>query len=114
MRKVIKKWNLLLIVGLGISLAWTNKRPVTGKYTFHRYAFKNMSMDFTKYYSLLDITSRGYLKGLDYSCDYTSHVCSFAADQQKMHIDGTGTWFYASDVPPSGIDDTGTFYLISF
>lgn len=114
MRKFSIRWKLLLIAGLGISLAWTNKRPVTGMYTFHRYAFKNMSMDMTKYYALLDITAMGYLKGLDYSCDYTSHICSFAADMQKMHIDGTGTWFYASDVPPSGIDDTGNFYRIIF
>ena len=112
MRRLSFHWNLLLIVALGVSLAWTNKRPQN--FLMHRYAMKNMSMDGTKYYISMDITQAGLIKGLDYDCDYSYAICTFAADTQKMHADQTGAWFYISDVPESGKDYTGHFFLTNY
>lgn len=114
MRQFALRWQFLLIVAIGISLAWTNKRPATNRYTLHRYAMKNMSMDATKYFILTDITSHGLIKGLDYDCDYSNAICTFAADPARMHTDNTGTWFYITDVPPPGIDYTGHFFYADY
>ncbi len=112
MRRLSVRWHLLPLVFLGFCLAWTNRQPQN--YSLHRYAIKNMSQDRTRYYVSMDLTMSGYIKGLDYFCYYAYAACTLAADPFLAHVDGTGTWFYVSDVPSSGIDMTGFYAPADF
>ena len=75
----------------------------------HRYAYLDKNTDGTKYYVSMDLTSYGWIKGLDYDCAYPPRVCTFLANPIYLHADPTGMWFYYSDIPVSGIDRSGYF-----
>ncbi|HET6253261.1 MAG TPA: hypothetical protein VFE32_04280 [Puia sp.] len=108
------KFHLLLFALLGAGAAYTNKpdkpapNKVTNKVTYHTYAFAFYNMNFTKIYYLMDLTEEGMVIGIDYDCQQPISVCTFIADITREHTDGTGNWFYVSDIPQSGIN-YGTF-----
>jgi hypothetical protein len=108
MRKI--KIHLLFIAVFAISAAYTNKpdKPVTHATTFHTYAFAFYNINFTKIYYCIDLTAEGMILGIDYDCQQPTSVCTFIADITRAHADGTGNWFYVSDIPQSGIS-YGTF-----
>lgn len=110
MKKI--KWKLLIVALLGIVLASANRPPHFVNY--HKYAWLRNDMEGTKYYVWLDVTYYAYTKGIDYDCVSPYVICTFQADPMKMHTDGTGSWFYISDVPPAGVDNSGTFELIYY
>jgi len=104
------KKNLLLIALLGIGAAWMN-RPLqaSGSDNIHTYNFVSKSTDGTKMYYSKDLTAAGYIKGLDYDCSSATAICTFMGNPALAHFDFSGFWFYTSQVPVSGIDDSGYF-----
>ena len=106
------KLKLLIIALLGVVLAYANTPPRF--VSSHRYAWLHSSMDGSKYYISKDLTAYGWTKGVDYDCVPPYLICTFWADPTKIHVDGTGTWFYVTDVPSSGIDNTGVFEPLDY
>lgn len=106
------KWKLLIIALLGITLAFTNKPA--NYVNYHRYAWLRNSIDGSRYYTSKDLTWYGWVKGIDYDCLIPAVICTFQADPMKIHIDATGSWFYTTDVPQAGVDNTGIFVPLDF
>jgi hypothetical protein len=105
MRKI--KFHLLLFALLGVAAAYTNK-PVSHRSDYHTYAFAFYNTNYTKIYYSMDLTQQGYILGIDYDCEQPQSVCTFIGDVTREHSDMTGTWFYVTDIPQSGIS-YGTF-----
>jgi hypothetical protein len=105
MRKI--KFHLLLFALLGAAAAYTNK-PAVYRADYHTYAFAFYSPNYSKIYYSMDLTQQGYIQGIDYDCQQPTSVCTFVGDVSREHSDGTGNWFYVSDIPQSGIT-YGTF-----
>lgn len=105
------KLHLLLFALLGVVAAWTNRpaKVALNKATYHTYAFSNYNINGTKIYYCMDLTANGYQIGIDYDCEPPITVCTFIGDISRAHSDLTGTWFYVSDIPQSGISNTGSF-----
>ena len=103
----IKK-HLLWVALLGISAAWVNKPPQATN-QIHKYSFRQLSMDNTKWYYVYDLTALNYIQGWDYDCYPSNATCSFMANCNLTHVDGTGTFVYAWDIVTSGTDDSGWF-----
>ena len=109
MRKI--KFHLPLFALLGVAAAYTNKPEKPGaayKADYHTYAFAFYNINYSKIYYSMDLTQEGYIQGIDYDCQQPTSVCTFVGDVSREHLDGTGTWFYVSDIPQSGIT-YGTF-----
>jgi hypothetical protein len=115
MRKI--KFHLLLFALLGVAAAYTTK-PATpnkphqpgspNKDEYHTYAFAFYNINYSKIYYSMDLTQQGYIIGIDYDCEEPESVCTFIGDVSREHSDGTGKWFYVTDIPQSGIT-YGTF-----
>jgi hypothetical protein len=103
------KWYLLLAAITGISAAYASKRPHASRTTLHHFSFRFKSTDGSQTYYGKDLTEIGYVKGLDYDCIPPVSTCAFLADPELEHFDMTGSWFYTSDIPVSGYDNTGVF-----
>jgi hypothetical protein len=106
MKKI--KWHLLLIAAVGIGAAYTT-RPNPSPTTLHTYAFAFYSTDHTRIYYSMDLTNAGYVKGIDYDCEAPTNVCTFIGDPSREQSDGTGTYFFTSQIPNSGLDNSGSF-----
>jgi len=104
----MKKYLLLLAIA-GITAAWVNK-PHSLPPTVHNYSFTHYSTDGTRMYYGKDLTDINYVKGFDYICLSSSTICTFMGNTANAHTDLTGNYFYTSDVPPAGIDDSGIYY----
>ncbi|HEY4287942.1 MAG TPA: hypothetical protein VGN00_12645 [Puia sp.] len=102
------KMHLLLVALLGIGAAWVNRPPQTSS-IIHKYSFSQMSSDRSKWYYIYDLTAGNYVQGIDYDCYPANFYCSFMANPSNSHVDGIGTFFYATDVLASGTDDEGYF-----
>ncbi len=107
MKKI--KTHLLLLAVLGIGAAWVNK-PRALPPTYHLYSFLTKSSDGSRFYYGRDLTSIGYVKGFDYICISASYICTFQGSPPNSHTDGTGSYFFAWDVPTAGIDNSGFYY----
>jgi hypothetical protein len=108
MKKI--KWHLLLIALLGICAGYTNKphKFLTAKgQEMDTYAFWYETNG--RLYYGFDLTSMGWVQGLDYDCAYPSAICTFIADPTRSHSDLTGSYFYVGDVPDGGINYDGSF-----
>jgi hypothetical protein len=106
------KWPLLLIVAIAIGTAFATRpapRLAPGPYSMHTYSFSFYSTDHTRMYYGMDLTSAGYVIGVDYDCQNPFSVCTFIANPSNALSDMTGTYFLTADVPQSGIEDTGNF-----
>ena len=108
MKKI--KLNLLLAALLGIGAAWINKPLHAAPPIIHNYSFLYFNPDGTRMYYGKDLTSLSYVKGFDYICLSSSTICTFLANPSRSHTDLTGNYFFTSDVPASGIDDSGIYY----
>ena len=106
------KLKLLIIALLGVVLAYANKPQHF--YSYHRYSWSRSSQDGSKYYVSMDLTWYGWTKGVDYDCVAPYVICTFLADPMRIHADATGNWFYVSDIPQAGIDNTGMFLPLDF
>ncbi|GGB26310.1 hypothetical protein [Puia dinghuensis] len=102
------KIPLLLVALFGIAAAFVN-RPQASPKTMHTYNFLQYSTDGTQIYYGMDLTSAGWVDGIDYDCYQPAAVCTFIADPTRSHTDLTGHWFYVSQIPQSGIDNSGTW-----
>jgi len=107
MRKI--KAHLLLLALLGISAAWVNRPPQASMNNIHKFSFRMLSTNGTKWYYVYDLTALNYVQGYDYDCYPSNATCSFMADQANTHSDGTGTFVYAWDIVTSGTDNSGWF-----
>jgi hypothetical protein len=118
MRKI--KFPLLLFALLGVAAAYTNRPAYTNKPAtphkprspqkdeYHTFAFAFYNLNYSKIYYSMDLTQQGYIIGIDYDCEEPTSVCTFVGDVSREHSDGTGKWFYVTDIPQSGIS-YGTF-----
>lgn len=106
MKKI--KWRLLIIALFGICVAYTNKTPRLS-FSYHRYAFMYKTTDGSRYYISKDLTDAGWIKGINYDCIFPPSTCTFLADPIKLHSDFSGMYFFTSDIPVSGIDNSGYF-----
>jgi hypothetical protein len=111
MKKI--KWHLLVIALFGICAGYVNKpqklrTPMGQEMDTYQYWY---SADGRMYYGY-DLSSMGWVQGRDYDCVYPPNICTFIADPTRSHSDDTGNWFYASDVPQSGINMDGGFELM--
>ncbi len=101
-----RKLSLLAIVLVGISLAWANK-------PFHNTTYHTYEYFYTYYgrvYYLKDLTANGYVKGNQYACDAADYECTFMAFPGSSQTDNTGNFFWISDIPTEGIDNTGFYF----
>jgi hypothetical protein len=105
------KWKLLIVALLGVALAYAGRPAHFVNY--HRYSWARTTQD-GKYYTGMDLTWYGWTKGIDYDCVNPYLICTFQADPMKIHSDATGNWFYISDVPQAGIDNTGMFLPMDY
>ena len=105
MKKV--KLHLVLVALLAIGAAWINRPRVPA--TNHNYSFRFKSSDGTKIYWGSDLTLLNYTKGIDYICVSPATTCTFYANPSNSHTDLTGNYFYVSDVPAGGYDNTGSY-----
>lgn len=103
------KFPLVLVALFGVISAFVSAPP-RPSITLHRYAFWTYDMYHSKMYYYKDLTLANYTKGLDYDCVPPVTVCTFLADPTLSHSDLTGSWFYITDVPQSGLDNSGTWY----
>jgi hypothetical protein len=104
------KWHLLPLAALAIGVAFTTQphhRPA--HYTEHSFAFSFYNANNTKMYYSMDLTNAGYVQGIDYDCETPTNVCTFSANPSQEQSDQSGNFFYTSDVPQSGIENTGSF-----
>jgi len=108
MKKI--KWRLLLVAFLAISFAFTNRTP--HREDFHHFAFLYKTLDQQRYYVSYDLTNMGWIQGDQYDCTLIRTICTIIANPQNMHMDLTGKWFYANDVPGSGINTGGMFVFM--
>ena len=99
MKKI--KWHLLLLAAFGICAGYVNKPPkiTRGTMDTYEYAFTASS----RVYYVTDLTSLGAVMGLDYDCVMAATTCTFIANPALAHADPTGQFFYATDVPNSGM-----------
>ena len=104
----IKK-HLLWVALLGISAAWVNKPPQASMNDLHKFSFRNLSYDGTKWYFVYDLSSLGWIQGWDYDCYPSNATCSFMANYHNTHSDGTGQFVYSWDILASGTDNSGWF-----
>ena len=107
MKKI--KWYLLLAVIAGIGAAFANRPSRPSFPTMHHYAFTHKNLDGTRMYYSKDLTDAGYQKGIDYDCVPPINICTFLGDITREHSDLTGMYFFTSDIPSSGIDNSGIF-----
>ena len=111
MKKI--KWHLLLIAAFGICAGYVNKPQKfltkTGQ-TMDTYQFW-YSADDRMYYNY-NVTSMGWVQGLDYDCVYPPYTCTFIADPLLSNSDDTGNYFYTWDVPQAGINNDGSFSFL--
>jgi len=104
------KWHLLLIAVFGICAGYANKprkpRTRTGQ-EMDTYQF--MYQTSGRMYYGFDLSTMGWVQGIDYDCVYPPSICTFIADPTRSHSDLTGNYFYVLDVPGSGINYDGGF-----
>jgi hypothetical protein len=103
---------LLLVAACGICAAYANKGLQASPNSLHAYSYWHSSTDGSRIYYTIDLTTAGYEKGIDYDCVPPAITCTFLGDPTRAHMDLTGTYFYSWDVPKSGFDNTGVFYLL--
>jgi hypothetical protein len=106
MKKI--KWPLLLIAVLATCAGYVNKPKASPK-DMHTYAYWQTVSG--RYYYYYDLTSYNMVQGLDYDCVYPGYMCTFIANPLSSHTDVTGSYFYITDVPASGIEWDETFEL---
>ena len=104
----MKKYLLLFAV-IGIATAWVRRPLQASKFDIHTYSFLSKSTDGTRIYYGKDLTDAGYIKGLDYDCISASTICTFMGNPLLSHSDISGNYFFTSQIPVSGIDDSGIF-----
>lgn len=111
MKKIMKiKWPLLLIAVLATCAGYVNKPLKVSPKDMHVYSWWETQIG--RYYYAYDCTADGMTQGLDYDCDNTENIiCTFVANPLSAHSDATGTYFYITDVPNSGINWGGNFIL---
>lgn len=110
MKKI--KWHLLLLAAFGICAGYANKpkKFLTAKgQEMDTYAYW-YTADSKMYYGY-DLTTMGWIQGLDYDCEGGNYICTFIADPTRAHEDETGVWFYTWDVPTPGINYEGAFQV---
>lgn len=103
------KFPLLLVALFGAATAFVSRPPQPSQ-TLHRYAFWTWDMYHSKMYYYRDLTQANYTKGLDYDCVPPVTICTFLADPSLSHSDFSGSWFYGSEIPHSGVDSSGTYF----
>jgi hypothetical protein len=108
MKKI--QWRLFFIALMGICFAFTSRTPRRTDY--HTYYFLYKTVDQTKYYVYWDLTAMGWVQGDQYDCNNIHSICTIIAPPVYMHTDYSGTWFYANDVPASGINWGGALILM--
>lgn len=110
MKKI--KWHLLFIAAFGICAGYANKphKFLTAKgQEMDTYAFWYTTDG--RYYYGYDLTSNGWVQGIDYDCVQPTNICTFIADPTRSHSDATGNYFYVYDIPDGGINYDGAFQL---
>ncbi len=107
MKKVTLYFWLIALIGTGA--AWINKPPRTGKFLPHRFSVK--LKDGTKYYWEYDITSLGWVEGVNYDClPPNGATCTFAADPINDQADAGGHYFNSWDILSASFE-AGTWTL---
>ena len=104
------KWRLLPIAVLAIGVAFTTRpRSLPNRQTMHTYSFAFYNQNHTEIYYGMDLTAAGYVQGIDYYCEAPTNVCTFIANPANALTGPSGNYFLTSDVPESGILDSGSW-----